>query len=365
MNQTREPLLIALQADLDALVARLEPATLIALDTEFVRESTYYARLCLLQIGTDDLLACVDPLNGLDLGALWERLLAPGTTLLMHSARQDLELVLAHAGRLPAALLDTQVAAGLLGHPPQVGYAGLVERLIGVALAKGHTRTDWSRRPLDAAQLEYAIDDVRYLPEAWRRLEAGLVETGRLAWAHEESAALLDPTLYENPPELAWQRVKGLRRLQGDAREAARALAAWRERTAEQFDRPRQWVLSDAQLLAIAGARPRDTAALANVAGLPPGLVRRRGRELVEAANSSVAGDPIVDPPPPDDRDRALLKRLGECLKKRAEALGVDPQVLATRADLVALVRGDGHCRLLTGWRREAAGAALLDAKDS
>ncbi len=360
------PTLLANQSDLQSLLAGVAQAPVVALDTEFVRESTYYAQLCLLQVATADHIACVDPLADIALDEFWQVVLRARPLTLMHAGRQDLELIWQHTGRLPEALFDTQVAAALLGHPAQIGYAGLVQRLLDVSLDKSHARTDWSRRPLAQDKLAYAADDVRYLLQIHALLEAQLHARGRLAWAQEDCAALLNPDLYQNPPDQAWHRVKGLRRLQGRGRAAARALAAWRETTAEWLDRPRRWVMSDEQLLALAAALPADAEAMAEVRGLPAGLVRRRGDELLAVlaqVPDSVADE--IDPLPLDDAEKSQLNRLATLTRKLADELGIEPEVLATRAELTAAARGGREGRIFQGWRGEVLGDRLLEVLPS
>ena len=357
------PTLLASQADLQTLVAGLAQADVVALDTEFVRESTYYAQLCLLQVATSEHIACVDPLAGIGLEEFWEVVLRERPLTLMHAGRQDLELIWQHTGRLPEVLFDTQVAAALLGHPAQIGYAGLVHRLLDISLDKSHARTDWSRRPLPQNKLAYAADDVRYLLEVHQRLDAELRARGRHSWAAEDCAALLNPALYKNPPDQAWHRVKGLRRLQGRARAAARALAQWRETTAEWLDRPRRWVMSDEQLLALAEALPADTGAMAEVRGLPAGLVRRRGEALLAVlaeVPDTVADE--IDPLPLSGEEKSRLARLSTLTRKVADELGIEAEVLATRAELTAAARGAREGRVFEGWRGEILAERLLEA---
>jgi len=357
------PELLDTQAQLDTALAALEDSPVLALDTEFVRESTYYAQLCLLQVGTSAHIACIDPLAGLELGAFWKLVLDARPLTMMHAGRQDLELIWQHTGQLPERLFDTQVAAGLLGYPAQIGYAGLVEQMLGVKLDKSHARTDWSRRPLPADKLAYAADDVRYLLIIQQRLAERLEAEGRAAWAEEDCAALLDPTLYRNPPLDAWERLKGLRRLQGRSRAAARALAAWRETTAECLNRPRRWVMSDEQLLALAARLPCTHEQLAAVSGMPAGLVRRRGDELLEVlaqTPDSVADE--IDPLPLDADEKACLAELVALVKAAAECTGLEPEVLATRGELTAAVRGSYDGRVFRGWRAGILGTQLRAA---
>jgi len=213
------------------LCAELERSEVVGLDTEFLRERTYFAQLCLLQLAAGTRVLCVDPLALPSLGALRGTMAARAVRKVLHAARQDLEVLAPQAG--PASgLFDTQVAAALIGLPAQIGYADLVQQLLGVSLAKGQTRTDWSRRPLSAAQLSYALDDVRYLLPLHDRLRARLEQLGRWHWFEEEMAGLDAAGSYETDPEQAWRRIRGVAELDPARQALARTLAAWRERRA-------------------------------------------------------------------------------------------------------------------------------------
>ena len=196
-------------AALARLVAALEHTSIAAIDTEFVREKTYYPQLCLIQVATGDQVACVDCLAELDLTPLHERLFAPGFTWVLHSARQDLEVVFRLAGRMPPQLIDTQVAAALTGYPPQAGLEALLKRTLGVELGESFARTDWSRRPLPDAPLRYALDDVRHLLGAWQRLDAELNKLGRREWLREESERMLADQPVADATAV-WSRIKGV-----------------------------------------------------------------------------------------------------------------------------------------------------------
>jgi ribonuclease D len=222
----------------DAIAGDLHDHEHLGIDTEFMRERTYFAQLCLLQIATTDQLYCVDPLVDVSQDAFWNELLAHDWVV--HSARQDIEVVYQYARAMPASIFDTQVAAGLLGFPAQMGYAGLIKELFDVEMAKSHTRADWSKRPLREAYLQYAAEDVEYLLPAWEELGEQLESKGRMQWALEDSRLLLDPALYEISPGQALERLKGARNLHGRKRAAAARLAAWREAEAIKRDRPRQ-----------------------------------------------------------------------------------------------------------------------------
>ena len=246
--------IITTAPELGGLAARLARSPRIGLDTEFLRERTYRAELCLLQLSAPAEAVCIDPLALADLSPLAALLAAPGITKVMHASRQDLEVLLPVAG-LTRPVFDTQIAASLTGLPAQVGYADLVQRLLGHGLAKSHTRTDWSRRPLSAEQIEYALDDVRYLLPLAAALQEQLARLGRLEWLSEELAALDDARALTLEPEDAWLRLKGLRELDPARERLARALAAWRERCALEHNRPRGWILSDALLREIEAVR--------------------------------------------------------------------------------------------------------------
>ncbi|MFO1356480.1 MAG: ribonuclease D [Gammaproteobacteria bacterium] len=359
--------LIDSRSGLEEACAAIAQVTSLPLDTEFARTDTFRPRLCLIQAGTPAGLFCIDTLAGLDLAALWQLIAAPGREKVLHAAKQDIEVLLLCFGTVPAPLFDTQVAAALLGHPPQAGYASLVEAEIGVRLDKGQTRTDWSRRPLSAAQIDYAGNDVAWLPELAGRLRGRLISAGREAWALEDSAALLDPALYGLQPERAWERLGGLEFQPPAVQARARRLAAWREQRADSSNRPRQWILADPLLLALATTRPRDAAGL-EALGLPAGLVRHSGAallaELARADEDLGAGrlPAAVQQARPTATDNGQVKRLGAVVQKVAGELGIAPEVLATRSDLAALLRGARDLRPLRGWRRAVIGETLLAA---
>jgi ribonuclease D len=335
----------------------------LAADTEFLRERTYHARLCLVQLAAGGRIACIDPLAGMDLEPLWQCF--DRTELTLHAARQDLEVLLGAAGRLPGRIFDTQVAAALCGYPAQIGYASLVRELLGVDLGKHHTRTDWSRRPLAAEQLEYAADDVRYLEEMRAILSARLEDLGRLDWAVADSNELLDPALYEPAPETAWQRLKGLARMDERTAAAAAALAVWREREALRADRPRQWILKDAALFALAQSRPSGREALADIRDVPAGLVRRAGDQLLRAI-AEAGPSPVQRRGAPSAAEKTLVTEMGAVVRGKAEELGIEPELIASQKDLRRAAAGGNGLRALSGWRGELVGeplAALLASR--
>jgi ribonuclease D len=355
------------QADLDAACAGMDDRTELPLDTEFARTNTYRPKLCLLQLAAGDTAWCVDTLAGLDMAALWARIADPAALKVLHAAKQDLEVFLLQFGALPGPLFDTQIAAGLLGHPPQVGYAALLEAELGVRIDKTQTRTDWSRRPLTAAQIEYAGNDVLHLPALTARLRERLAAAGRSDWALADSAALLDPALYAVRAESAWERLGGIEYQTPVVQARARRLAAWRELRADQSDRPRQWILADDALQRLAATGPTDTAAVEALGILPPALLRNSGAALLAALRAGEADhDSGAVAPIQRSRqaapDNGKLKALGALVQQVAGALGIAAEVLATRQDLVGIARGDPAARPLHGWRRAVIGEQLLAA---
>jgi ribonuclease D len=346
------------------LATNLESCEHIGLDTEFLRERTYRAELCLVQLSSLSDAACVDPLALPDLIPLARVLTAPGTTKVMHASRQDVEVLFPIAG-LVRPVFDTQIAAALTGLPAQIGYGELVRRLLGKELAKSHTRTDWSRRPLSPEQIEYALDDVRYLLPLKAHLEEQLERSGRLEWLTEELHELEDARNIAVEPQDAWLRIKGLRSLDPARERLAQSLAAWRERRAMERNRPRGWILDDAALRDIVVQVPRSVEALAAIPELPAGMLKHCGAELLEcirAAEVPHPAPPINTRMRPDPAKTALVKKLGTLNQAIAAELGLSPEVLATRRDLELLADGRRDVGVLRGWRRNVVGDRMLAA---
>jgi ribonuclease D len=361
----RDATLITTAEQLSAAVFRMRGATRLAIDTEFMRERTYYPRLCLVQVATDTDCVLVDPLDGLDLAELFELLAEPGRVKVVHAARQDLEVLYLAGGRVPLPVFDTQIAAGLVGLAPQIGYAELVARQLGHSIDKGQTRTDWSRRPLSAEQLAYAADDVHHLLELHASLNAELQRLGRRHWQDEDAAAFADETLYRTDPAEAWRRIRGIGRLAPAERAVARALARWREERAHASDKPRGWILPDDALLAMATLAPRSLDELAGIRSLQPSVHRKRGEELlaiIADARDAVKEDPLDVPAGRrlEPHETALVGRLIEEVRAEAARLGIGAELLATRRDVEALVLGQSDPAVLSGWRRGAIGERLL-----
>jgi ribonuclease D len=346
------------QRDFDAFVEAATSADAFALDTEFHRERTYYAHLALLQLAAGGDTVVVDPL-AVDVAPL-RALLDSDTVCLMHASSQDLEILERSCGVGPRHLVDTQVAAGFvgLGSP---GLGVLLQRRLGINLPKADRLTDWLRRPLSDDARVYAAADVAYLDELWASLRTELDERGRLDWVLDEC----DETRrrYREPadPEVAWWRIKEARRLKGKARGVAQCVAAWRERRARAVDRPVRHVLPDLAVVAIAERPPRTRDDLSRVRGLDGRHLRGGAAEGLMAAVEAGAELPqsALRLPPRDGVDstfRPAVTLASAWVSQLSRNAALDASLVATRADIEALVRGDDTSRLLTGWRAEVAG---------
>jgi ribonuclease D len=347
------------------LCAALRGSPFIAVDTEFLREKTYFPRLCLLQVATDDLVACIDPLALPDLGPLLTLFADPTVTKVLHAAHQDLEIMYALCGTVPAPVFDTQIAATLLGGGDQVGYGALVQAELGVELDKGHTRTDWCQRPLAPEQLLYAADDVRYLCQVYHRQRERLEQMGRIGWLRDDFAELCRPERYMAPPEQAWLRIKGAGRLRGVQLAVLQAVAAWREQEARSSDRPRRWVLKDEVMLDLAKLMPTQMAQLERLRGLDERLLRKGAGPLLalvaEAKRLPREQWPVLSEGPRVAADQEeLVDALMAVLRAKAREQHVTPAAIASRRDLELLALGERDLPLLHGWRGALAGEALL-----
>ena len=352
-------------ASLGRLCERLRGAQWLALDTEFIRERTYYPRLCLIQIATPELVACVDPLAELELKPLIERLYDPAITKVLHAAQQDIEIFYHLFGEVPSPLFDTQIAATVLGQGDQISYAALVQAVTGMNLDKSQVRTDWSRRPLSPEQTRYAADDVRFLCDVYQIQQRELAERQRLDWLQEDFQQLSDPAQYQPNPEQAWRRIKGHGKLKSSQLVVLRALAAWREQQAMHLDKPRRWVCDDTVLLDLARLQPKNDAGLAKLRGRNDKFRKRQGAELIALINEARQTPRESWPKPvqytplsmPQD---ALLDVLMGIVKVCALENDVSPLSLAGRKDLERIIQGD-DAPLLHGWRKRLAGEPVLD----
>jgi ribonuclease D len=358
-------------SDLATIARRWTAAPALGLDTEFVRERTFYHRLGLVQVSDGATAWLVDPVKVRDLGPLVEVLRSPQTVKILHSASEDVEVFYRGLGALPEPLFDTQIAAGLAGVGPFLSYQRLVAALLGIELPKGETRTDWLARPLSDAQLAYAAEDVVYLVPIYHRLCQELSGMGRLDWALEDSAALLDLGRFEEEFDTAYLRIKGAGRLNRRQLGALRALTAWREREARRRDLPRNFVLREGFLLSLATRMPKTSQEMRRLPDFDANQAARDEAAWLDilrlAAELPDAELPArVSHMPFSPGVKELSHRLRERARKRAEALGIPPEILAPRRILDAVLRkavSAPEPQLpdeLQGWRREAVGKDLL-----
>lgn len=342
-------------------VARAAP--LITIDTEFLRTSTYWSQLCLIQIGLKDQAVAIDPLaKGMDLSPVWDLLRQESVLKVFHACRQDMELFLKVSGHLPAPIFDTQVAAMMLGLGDQIGYNNLIQRVLGRQIDKTSQFSDWALRPLEAAQIDYALGDVTHLYEAYEILVAALQHKGRLSWFEEEMRPLRQEQSYTLDPEQAWARLK-IKNRSKPFLAALKTLAAWRERFAQARDLPRNRVLKDEVLVDLALRRPKSTEAMVRLRGVSDSLALGKTGKAILAALREAEQMPeaqiptLPDKPKPVPGSVARLELLRTLLKICADANEVAPRVLASAAELEALAQDpQGTHACLTGWRGELFG---------
>ncbi len=344
----------------------LQSSPMLALDTEFMRERTYFARLCLIQIATEQQIFIIDPLAIDELRPLFELLYNPAILKILHAGRQDLELFYDLQGSVPEPVFDTQLAATVLGFADQIGYAKLVEKILGIQLDKSHARTDWAKRPLSNQQLDYAVDDVRYLVQLYPEIQRRLENMGREQWLQEDFVALTDSAQYQYPPGESWKRVSGHGRLRPQQLAVLQQLASWREQRARQLDKPRKWILSDDVLLNLAQRMPDNPDKLAGIRGMPEAVVRDFGSELIDRIQRARALPKSEWPTPkthfaPTRDQELLIDSLMLYVKYLAFNNQITPTTLASRKEVERLVRGERELNLLKGWRSHIAGQSLLD----
>ncbi len=364
------PTLIATTAALQALCARLATEEFVTVDTEFMRERTYWPELCVVQLAGPHEVAVIDAqAPDLDLAPLGELLANPAVMKVFHAARQDIEIFVLRFGDVPRPLFDTQVAAMVAGFGEQVGYEALVSALAGGSIDKAHRFSDWSVRPLSAAQIAYAAADVTYLRTVYTKLCARLAQDGRLDWVAEEMAELADPALYRPDPEAIWER---LRPRSNNRRYLAmvRALAAWREREAQRVNIPRQRLLRDETLLEIAATAPDSPDALARARGISRGFAEgRTGTSLlaVVAEAKTLPDDALPEAPRGRDGARpspALVSLLKVLLAAKCEDHHVAARLVASSDDIDRLATEETpDIAALHGWRREVFGEDALALK--
>jgi len=364
------PTLIETTEALDALCRRLAAETFVTVDTEFMRERTYWPELCVVQLGGTQEVAVVDAeAPGLDLAPLGRLLADPKVMKVLHAGRQDIEIFVLKFGAVPTPVFDTQIAAMVAGFGDQIAYDALVAALAGGHIDKSHRFSDWSARPLSAAQIVYAAADVTYLRVVYEKLCERLAREGRLDWVAQEMAALADPSAYRADPETAWERLRprnGNRRFLG----MLRALAAWREREAQRANVPRQRLVKDETLGEIAATVPTTAEELARARGITRGFAEGRiGASLLDAVAAAKAQPDESLPEVPRGRDArpspALVALLRVLLAAKAEEHDVAARLVASGDDIERLALGDdADAPALHGWRREVFGEDALALRD-
>ena len=359
--------LLTTTAEVDAFCRELAAEPYVAIDTEFMRDRTYWPKLCLVQLAGAERYAAIDPLSpGVDLGPLLELMANPGVIKVFHAARQDLEIFYRLNGRVPAPLFDTQLAAMVLGYGEEVGYETLVTQVAKARIDKSSRFTDWSRRPLSDQQLNYALGDVIHLRVIYDRLSYRLQESGRASWLAEELAGLGNPATYEQPPELAWKRVK-VRSREPRFLALVQVLAAWREREAQRRDLPRNRVLRDDLLMEVAANRPTTPAEVSALRRVS--LDAGSARTIAEAVRAVMALPPEQLPkseaPVKLPRGIApLTDLLRTLLRFCSEEHSVAQRLIANTDDLEQIAAFDQpDVPALKGWRRQVFGEAALALK--
>ena len=363
---TRDYIYIDSDEALARFCAALGEASYCAIDTEFIRESTYYAELALIQVGSGDQFACIDPLAITDFKLFAELLVKPDLVKVFHSSSQDLEILYQKFAAVPSPVFDTQLAAAVLGYNHQISYADLVQQLCGVTLEKKHTRANWKRRPLSEDELDYAMDDVRYLLSIYEQLLEQLQVSRRSSWLERDLRDITDPEKYRVDMDQLWKRLKGVQKLKGEKLQIASDLCRWREQQAQRRNRPRRWILKDDTIIEIARHKPDSIEGLSQIRELGDKTIQRNGDQLLHIVAQAQSVDAEHWPMP--DKVESLSKHqlaLGDCLMALCRVISEQNQIalatLVTRKDIDNLILNPKSSRLTQGWRFTMAGEKLLE----
>lgn len=355
------------QQALTDFVTSIRPCKWIAIDTEFIREKTYYPQLCLIQIAAGEHMACIDPIALDDLSELYAVLNDSSVIKVFHAAQQDLEILYYANDQVPSPIFDTQPAAAILGIGDQIGYAGLVENLLGVSLAKAESRTNWSKRPLTKAQLEYAIDDVRYLQKIYPLLLDKLAEGGRSNWPSRDFSRLTNPQTYQLNARSRWKKVKGLQHLNRQQLSILRELAAWREEEAAKKNRPRRWIVGDEILVDLARLQPSDLDGIQSIRGLNSDQAKRHA-EVWFACMEIGRNSPESEWPEMKRRQKptpeidALAELLMLVIRLEAEKQGITASAITSKSQVVAMLQ-EGRSTLSDDWRGELVNEVIANVR--
>jgi ribonuclease D len=365
-NTQKLPNVLETEDLINNFVSMISSTNTIGLDTEFVRIRTYYPKLCLVQISSNLGTGCIDCLQGNNLKKVWQLIFNPKRLKIVHSARQDLEILFLIKNQIPENIFDTQIGAALLGYPPQVGIKQLLKDELNIVISKTETRSDWSKRPLDLKQIEYALEDVNHLLNLHNSLEKKLKEKERYRWAMEDSSRILTNEKELFNPDSAWKRIPGIKNLKNKNQYLAVKLATWREKTAIQMDLPRQWLLSDKSLIETAKKELVSLTRLESI-GIKNRYLKKSQlkqiSKLVQQHKENIEGVGKLKPKFNKNykihSDPYLLEKLSKIISVKAKELNIFPEVLAGKKDLLALSQKNSNSKLLTGWRNKAIGAEL------
>lgn len=360
-------MLVENDAQLKEFLALCEKSSYMAIDTEFLREKTYYAKLCLIQVAIEGASAIIDPFTIEDLTVMAPVLTNKNIVKIFHASSQDIEILYHETGVVPTPVFDTQVAAALLGKSQQASYAALVQSFCQVTLPKKDSFTDWSRRPLSPSQVEYAADDVTYLPRIYNDMVKQLTEKGRMSWLDDAFAEISNPRKYEVDPRSRYRKLKRVNQLSPRQMAAAREFAAWRELRAQKLNIPRKWVVSDEQIVEACRREPRSLDELYMVRGLRDSLKAGDARHVLKLIQAGL-NCPEEDLPQTKVSQRSeanvdiAVDLMNAIVRLRARENKIAPQTLAPHAELMKLARGhDEDCDLLKGWRYRVVGKELSD----
>jgi ribonuclease D len=345
---------------------RIETADYCAIDTEFVREKTYYPVLALIQIATEQHMGCIDPLAFDDFEPLKKLLQKPDLIKVFHSSSQDLEILFQSYNQIPTPVFDTQLAAAVLGYNHQIGYADLVQNVTGVQLEKKYTRANWVHRPLTEGELDYAMDDVRYLMPVYRHLKAELEAKNRGAWIEKELQSMSAESTYQLDTTQLWKKLKGSQKLKGVQLQIASLLCQWREQLAKKKNLPKRWVIKDELIFDIARLKPGSVSELATIRDANEKFVEQHAKAVFDIISEAEAIDSSEWPK--RDKIKVLTsgqQSIGDCLmalcREIAEENNIALATLATRKDIDNLIINRKNSQLSQGWRFEMAGGKLLD----
>ncbi len=372
------PDLIESSSKMENLLEQLNDEKIIAVDTEFFRETTYYPQLALVQIATGSIVACIDPLAFDAKPALKKLLLDDDITKIFHSCSQDLEVLFYYLGKIPRSIYDTQIANALLSEHHQIGYASLVENELGMQLDKSQTRTNWLQRPLTEKQIQYAGDDVFYLYQLHSLLDKKLHNAGRKTWFDEESSKLLnDENNFLVATDKLWRRVKGATKLNKNKLAIVQSIAVWREHLAQQKDKTRRKILSDDIIIQLANDPPENTSTLNSYISRNTSFNDKEKQQLFETIQTALICPENEWPDNRftvlDNQQKALLKNLQLCVNSQAEKLGISTAILCSRKELEKLIVHynqrdnqqdeflQGKLSILQGWRYRCVGQHLIE----